>query len=871
MRQAVLLLVALGCSGTSPQSPDPPRTPTAPEPTATPRFESLPVDSSVKLGTLDNGLRYYVLRVQIGEYPGEAKTRGTLIIDAGASDETTAQKDAANKLNDAFAPILAAGIEGPDAGYTFVWNDRTEVTANTTSLAGTIDRLRKVAAGVVLDADNTASFYATWYRPDRMALVVVSPQDPNEVTREISRAFSSIKRPASPAPQRKASAPVFVPLQVMADPHNPSTAFALLQRMPHVRADSPRGFRERLSRQVVFDVLEQRLGKLTGGAGVVLTVYQDNDGADGVRVTVDGEVARHYAALLVEVERLRVHGVDADELAAWQSAATVVDPDSNRDAVSWPTYRARSSEAAVADAVAAWRKSIDAVNDTARSELEPSARHAGVLGPVEQLERLVGYARGDLAFPSPELEVQIIRSLTAADVKAAAAAALDASRGRTLRVYVESVTEADIRQADAAARATPPGRWSDAPHNAPLVAPVPGTIKSQRNSGRLKIFELGNGARVVLHASAGNSPDVYIAALGPGGWARVPADAAFEHWVSAEIVLASGLGDMKHEALERALLGRPVELTGNVWRYNHFVRAQVAPANLEVAFQALHLALTRPRKDPDSIARWRTNVEIPDANEIAMSAVTASLDALEGDPAAPLVTQAALDALDINRVHAAYMNHMGDMSTTVFLINGPVSFPAVESFIAKYLASIPSTGVRIMAKERSAAKVRAPTQIPGNPKTVIIQYIGARLAKSVGIDVIEADLNDLQWMIASRLDTSEDGSGITRDGRPFLRLVFTEEYPPRPGDPDIVARVKDELAELATPPEDLSGELELEVDKPNNWFAIIEQAVQRGADPVEAAIRFDKRYFTKKPLDTSGLRAQAKGFKKPVAVVRGVK
>ena len=47
------------------------------------------------------------------------------------------------------------------------------------------------------------AFYTRWYRPDRMAIVVVGDIDPAAMEAQVKAMFGAMKKPATPAPARR--------------------------------------------------------------------------------------------------------------------------------------------------------------------------------------------------------------------------------------------------------------------------------------------------------------------------------------------------------------------------------------------------------------------------------------------------------------------------------------------------------------------------------------------------------------------------------------------------------------------------------------------------------------------------------------------
>ena len=77
--------------------------------------------------------------------------------------------------------------------------------------------------------DRLRAFYTKWYRPDRMALIVVGDIDPAAMEAMIRREFGALAKPATPAPDRVYEVPLQSELliKVATDPEAQQSSVSL--------------------------------------------------------------------------------------------------------------------------------------------------------------------------------------------------------------------------------------------------------------------------------------------------------------------------------------------------------------------------------------------------------------------------------------------------------------------------------------------------------------------------------------------------------------------------------------------------------------------------------------------------------------------
>lgn len=630
----------------------------------------------------------------------------------------------------------------------------------------------------------------------RLAVIVLGKADPHATVEAVEHAFGSLARPRG-VPRPLAPVPAG-PLRVeVATDHRARLA----QRYPHRHALDEPAYRAALVELAAREIILARVRSLAATTVDETTTRIDNEtdevALSAIVFTGGDKLAAEREGLMYveEIERLHARGVTAGELEAWRVG-----------------HRRPPTIAALAS-----------------------------------------YARGDLALPSPADEARLAATVTL-DALNAAFHAIDTEHGRVLHLDTPS-SEEEVRAREAEVRKGPFEAWEA---KRPIASPRAGTIASEQQAGDLTVFALGNGARVILQAEPTYNA-LSLVAMGPGGWTRVPAGDEIAARVSATVALHGSFGDFDAAAWKRVMRGRGVSIDGGVAKRAHFVRATWnpfvgAPHDVDALYATMHLALSRPRADRGEWAFWRTTIPTQPHGDALFDAKR-RIDLAHGDASEVAIAPADLDAIDLDRAVALYLDQVGDIATTTFVITGPTTAAAARPFIEKYLASLAPVGKRIAAAPRAIAKVAwTPTVVTGK---LVVDYLGP-VVPADRIAEAEVDLLELESATSGPSGMRISG-GITAARRPNLRLEFA--------DPSATAAsVQHMLDQLAATGGTEMERAQVDVMKRALGFdSLMLSGVERGDDLVALATFLRTRLA--QPVKEATLRAQAKLFTQPFAVI----
>ena len=258
--------------------------------------------------------------------------------------------------------------------------------------------------------------------------------------------------------------------------------------------------------------------------------------------------------------------------------------------------------------------------------------------------------------------------------------------------------------------------YVDVVNKAPLLDPLPapGKIAGTTTIDALGITEwrLSNGARVVLKPTNFKADEVLFRAISPGGTSLAP-DRDFVAALTAdEVVAEGGLGRLNRSDLDKALSTVNAAVRADISDTEEGLRGGAARGDIETMFQLIYLSFTSPRADPTAFGVMTANLKRMLANqetepEAAFSMALTS--ALTSDhPRARPLTPALVDQMSLDKSLAFYKDRFADASDFTFVFVGSFDLQAMRPLVERYLASLPSLNRSEAAKDIG---IRAPATV----------------------------------------------------------------------------------------------------------------------------------------------------------------
>jgi zinc protease len=240
-------------------------------------------------------------------------------------------------------------------------------------------------------------------------------------------------------------------------------------------------------------------------------------------------------------------------------------------------------------------------------------------------------------------------------------------------------------------------------------APAPGRISSERAIPGAAVAEwkLSNGVRVLVKPTDFKADEVLLSGYSPGGSSLASDPDYMSASLASQIVSLSGIGQFNRVDLQKKLSGKVASASAVIGETSEGIRGSASPKDLETMFQLVYLDFTAPRLDPAAYAAFKNQVgpflanRGNDPDQVFSDTVTATMSQ-HNFRARPL-TPATFGEVNPQKALAFYKDRFADASDFTFVIVGNVDTLELKPLVEKYLASLPSTGRKESFRDNGGA------------------------------------------------------------------------------------------------------------------------------------------------------------------------
>jgi zinc protease len=240
--------------------------------------------------------------------------------------------------------------------------------------------------------------------------------------------------------------------------------------------------------------------------------------------------------------------------------------------------------------------------------------------------------------------------------------------------------------------------YIDVVANVPLIenAPAPGRIVATREVPGVDatLLELSNGAKVYLKPTTFKDDEIVMSAYSPGGLSLISdADYASGQF-AAQLIAISGLGSMDQIQLQKALAGKAANVSSGPGEFSEGISGRASPRDLETMLQLVHLRFTAPRSDTTAfqsfVMRYRGMLANRDADPQTAFSDTFAVTLWQGHPRARPQNVALLDEIDQGTAFRIYRDRFANAGDFTFAFVGAFHPDTIRPLIERYIASLPS-------------------------------------------------------------------------------------------------------------------------------------------------------------------------------------
>ncbi len=286
------------------------------------------------------------------------------------------------------------------------------------------------------------------------------------------------------------------------------------------------------------------------------------------------------------------------------------------------------------------------------------------------------------------------------------------SRNRITTVYAAAkdadVLTPDVIAADAAAIDTAAIEpFVDTFADMPLMAALPqagSIVDSVEGPFGTRILALSNGIKVYLRHSDATPDQVLVRGVSPGGISMNydPAKKAI-YKMTDDALAVSGYGGHSSTGLRKLLAGHNVKSAVKIGNTAEELIAVTTPSDLETALQLLYLKATAAGRDDNAfgalMSSTRSKLENPNRTATFAMGDTIHSVVYNRHPLGEKIYPADLDRVDYDSILALHRERFADMSDFTFIITGNFNNDSIAGLVEQYIASLPAGNRRERAQD----------------------------------------------------------------------------------------------------------------------------------------------------------------------------
>ena len=251
------------------------------------------------------------------------------------------------------------------------------------------------------------------------------------------------------------------------------------------------------------------------------------------------------------------------------------------------------------------------------------------------------------------------------------------------------------------------GRLVDTP-------PKGGTVVSERQFKEVGVTEwrLSNGVRVLLKPTDFKADQILFSAYSPGGASLLP-DSTFLQASGADLIPAiSGVGKFSLVDLQKFLAGTKASVSTSISDLGEGISGEGSPRDLETMLELVYLYFTAPRLDTSAVTAFLERYKGVLANrnsspEVAFSDTLQVTMAQHSRRAQP-ISSALVDSISLSKSFDFYKERFADAGDFTFVFVGNMNLDSLKPQIAKWLGGLPSTGRKETWRD---TRIRPPTGV----------------------------------------------------------------------------------------------------------------------------------------------------------------
>ena len=236
--------------------------------------------------------------------------------------------------------------------------------------------------------------------------------------------------------------------------------------------------------------------------------------------------------------------------------------------------------------------------------------------------------------------------------------------------------------------------------DSPLLSTEPkgGKTVSEKSFEKLGMTELtlSNGVKVMLKPTDFKNDEILLKATSKGGYSLFPGERETGMFATY-LIQSGGVGPYNQTQLQKFLAGKTVNGGPYLNELTEGVGGSTNPKDLETTLQLIYAYFTEPRKDAEVVkgilANQKAYLENMKKTLTPEKVFSDTLNAVltSYNPNRKPLTPESIDKVNLDRAVAMYKDRFADASDFVFTFVGAFKVNEIKPLLEKYLGSLPST------------------------------------------------------------------------------------------------------------------------------------------------------------------------------------
>ncbi len=231
------------------------------------------------------------------------------------------------------------------------------------------------------------------------------------------------------------------------------------------------------------------------------------------------------------------------------------------------------------------------------------------------------------------------------------------------------------------------------------VEPIKGSIVSKKFEKIANSYELilSNGVRVIYKKTDFKNDQIIFDAYSPGGYSLSTLEKLPSASMSSTIINSSGLGEYDNVELAKFYTGHLIRINSHIDSNSESIKGSFGTDDLDLAMQVIYANFVYPRKDPQSFSiqknRLKEMLKYKNSNPLNVLEDSLQIILFNDNPWLVKNDEKSINALNLDDSYNFYKERFSNAGDFTFYFVGAIEPTTFEPLLEKYIASLPSNQV----------------------------------------------------------------------------------------------------------------------------------------------------------------------------------